>query len=233
MKTVAVKNRCRFRIAGKPEPNLEPLPAPSRVAAAPNRIPLIKPRLLVRTGDPVKAGGEVVDERLKGLVTHRASGRYPAGDPGVMHYQTKQSAEENRAWYVNGQDVCLLGENFQSGRFPTTRILSVSGGPSENNRHVRTRIGAPLESLVKQIEAPAAYRWITGGAFTGEPAGPEGFMGLHETALVLIQELEEKELFGFARPGGTKPTCSHVCPSKIELTETFKNMKQQYYLGKV
>ena len=448
MKTVAVKNRCRFRIAGKPEPRLEPLPAPSRVAAVPNRLPLIKPRLLVRTGDPVKAGaalaedkqntdlkllspagGEVVDvkygprrvieaviikvsedeahethpaidgsalsrmsreetlqallarglwlfirslpfkaiadpkeapaavwvpleitdpfhpeasvyletasaknnflygiqilkklcdrvcvydhaespvsdERLKGLVTHRARGRFPAGDPGVMHYQTKQSAEENRAWYVNGQDVCLLGESFQSGRFPTTRILSVSGGPHENNRHVRTRIGAPLESLVKKIEAPEGYRWITGGAFTGEPAAPDGFMGLHETALMLIPELEEKELFGFARPGSTKPTCSraflsaitrpvlpvdadrhgelracvncgycaaicpvdilpqytykciyageieealahglldcvecglcsYVCPSKIELTETFKNMKQQYYRGKV
>ncbi len=448
MQTIAVKNHRRFRIAGQPAPELEPLPPPSHAAAVPNQVPLIKPRLLVQIGDRVKAGtaviedkqntdlkllspagGEVVkvkygprrvieaivvkiaddeayetfpeideaglagmsreeiirallarglwplirdipfkaladpeitpaalwvpldntdpfhplsavylgpasaknsflfgirilkklsdrvfvyshadyssvDERLQGVLTHRAGGPYPGGDPGVMHYRSKQSAEENRAWYINGQDVLLLAEGLASGRYPTSRVMAVSGGNPENSRHVRTRIGAPVKSLVKAIDHPERYRWAAGGVFTGYPTTPEGFMALHDTALTLIPEVEENELFGFARPGLKKPSfsraflsaltrptlsvdadrhgelracvncsycasicpvdilpqytykclqaeeieealahglldcvecglCSYVCPSKIELTETFKNMKHQYYLGKI
>ncbi len=448
MKTVSVKNRCRFTVAGKPANRIESISAPYHVAATPNRIPLIKPRLLVNPGDRIKlglpliedkgntdlklpspGGGEVVDikygprrvietivikieeeepyetfsivdaarlsrmrgddvihallekglwpfirgipfkgiadpkespsaiwvplditapyhpasgvyltgesakeqflfgikilkklcdrvfvyehadypvtdERLKTVITHRAGGRFPAGDPGVMHYQTKQSAKENRAWYVNGQDVLLLAEGFLSGRYPVSRVMAVSGGHTDNNRHVRTRLGAPLESLVSKIERPDDYRWIAGGVFTGYNASPDDYMGLYETSLMLVPEVKENELLGFARPGLRKPTCSrtflsaltrpklpvdadrhgelracincgycaaicpvdimpqytykciyaeeieealahglldcvecglcsYVCPSKIELTETFKDMKQKYYLGKI
>jgi len=448
MQTIAVKNPCRFQVAGQPAAQLESLPSPSHAAAVPNQIPLIKPRLLVQTGDSVKtgtaliedkqntdlkllspAGGEVVrikygprrvieaivikiaddephetfpaideaglshmerdeiirtllerglwpfirsipfktvadpkqvpaaiwvplenrdpfhpaasvylgsgsainlfltgiqilnklsgrvfvydhadapaaDERLKKLVTHRAAGRFPAGDPGVMHYRTKQSAEENRAWYINGQDVLLLAEGLATGRYPTSRVMAISGGHPENNRHVRARIGAPVSSLVKKVESPDSCRWVAGGTFTGYNATAEGYMALYDTALTLIPEIQESELFGFARPGSKKPTgsraflsaltrpslrvdadrhgelracincsycaaicpvdilpqytykciyaeeieealahglldcvecglCSYVCPSKIELTETLKNMKHQYYLGKI
>jgi Na+-transporting NADH:ubiquinone oxidoreductase subunit A len=359
MQTIAVRSRFRFDIAGRPAEDLEPLPAPAHVAAAPSRIPLIRPRLLVKRGETVPKGaplaedkrrtdlkilspaggtvvdvrygprriieavvikvseeepeaafpvidegalsrmdrGEVVaallerglwpfvrsnpfhaiadpaeppaaiwvpleitdpfhpasavylgekaarnhflfglqilqklcgrvfvydhadfpaaDERIKGVLTHRAAGRFPGGDPGVMHYQTKQSARENRAWYVNGQDACLLGEGFQSGTYPAGRIFSVAGGPQKNSRHVKTRIGAPLRSLIRQIEEPSAYRWIAGGLFTGQDAGPWGFMGLYETALMLVPEVREKELFGFARPGGNKPTCSRTFLSAL------------------
>ncbi len=359
MKTVALKSRLRFQIAGQPAAELEPLPEPSHLAAVPSRIPLIRPRLLVRNGALVKTGtpliedkqntdlkvlspggGEVVEvkygprrvieaivikiaedepheafpvidsaglsrmsreetvqallarglwpyirslpfkavadpkeaptavwiplentdpfhpaasvyldvawaedqflhgieilkklcgrvfvydnadtpalsERLAGLITHRAGGRFPAGDPGVMHYRTKQSAEENRAWYINGQDVCLLGEGFQSGLYPTRRIIAVSGGAEANNRHVYTRIGVPLKFLVKQIETPMTYRWLTGGVFTGDNAEADGFMGLHETALTLIPEVTEKQLFGFARAGLSKPTSSRTFLSAI------------------
>ena len=359
MKTVSVKNRCKFSVAGKPAARLESLPAPARVAALPNQIPLIRPRLLVKPNDAVKlgtplvedkgnpnlkllspGGGEVADiqygprrvieaivikiapdepyvefpvidetwisgmgreeiidalmarglwpiirgipfngiadpketpaaiwvplditdpfhppsdiylfeasakenlllgikilekladrvfvcehrdrrlsdERLQQVVTHRAAGPFPAGDPGVMHYQTKQSAKENRAWYITGQDVIRLAEGFTTGRYPTSRVMTVSGAHPENNRHMRTRLGAPLKSLVKTIDRPNAYRWVTGGLFTGYSAAPDGFMGLYETSLVLVPEVTENELLGFARPGLKKPTSSRTFLSAL------------------
>ena len=359
MKTVSVKNRCKFSVAGKPAARLESIPAPAHVAAIPHQIPLIRPRLLVKPNDFVKTGTPLIedkgnpnlkllspggghvmdiqygprrvieaiiikiapdepyvefpvidetqisgmgreeiidalmarglwpfirsipfkgvadpaespaavwvpldildpfhphsdvylaeglakeqflfgikvlqklagrayvcehterpvpDDRLRQIVTHRAAGPFPAGEPGVMHYQTKQSAQENRAWYVAGQDVLLLAEALLTGRYPTARVMTISGGHPDNNRHVRTRIGAPLKSLVKQIESPEAYRWVAGGLFTGFNAAPDGFMGLYETALMLVPEVTEKELLGFARPGLKKPTSSRTFLSAI------------------
>ena len=359
MKTVSVKNRCRFSVAGKPAPHLESIPSPGYVAAVPNQIPLIRPRLLVKPNESVKVGtpliedkqntklkllspggGEVADiqygprrvieaivikiapdepyiefpvmdetqiaemqpnqlvdalmarglwplirgipfkgiadpkappaaiwvplditdpfhppsdiyladapakekflfglkilqklagrvfvcehadrrtadERLRQVITHQAAGPFPAGDPGVMHYQTKQSAEENRAWYITGQDVLRLAEGFVTGRYPISRIMAVSGGYAENNRHVRTRIGAPFKNLVKPIDQPNAYRWVAGGLFTGYSAAPEGFMGLYETSLMLVPEVTENELLGFARPGLKKPTSSRTFLSAL------------------
>jgi Na+-transporting NADH:ubiquinone oxidoreductase subunit A len=448
MKTIAVKNRCRFRISGKPGEELERLPAASRLAAAPSRIPLIRWRLLVKRGDEVEAGAPIAedkrntavklvspaggrvsaveygprrvieavvvdvsenepfvsheridgaalsamsrnelveallirglwpllrnvtfrtvadtekppaaiwvplqntdpfhpapsvylgtrqarnhllfglrilqklsekvyvydqsesaieDEEIRAVLTHRAKGPFPAADPGVMHYRTKSSPEENRAWFVDGQDLCLLGEGMAAGRYPVSRIIAVSGGGEENHRHVLTRLGAPLLSLPREIHGASRQRWITGGVFTGRANLPERYLGLHEKALVLVPEPSERELLGFARPGFDRPTCSrtflsaitkpavfpdvdrhgelracvncsycaamcpvgilpqytykaiyaseleealahglldcvecglcsYVCPSKLELTETLRQTKQQYYLGKI
>ncbi len=155
------------------------------------------------------------DKRLQAVVTHRAAGPHPAGDPGLMHYKNKQSAEENRAWYINGQDLLLLAEGLASGKYPTTRITAVSGGAPENRRHVRTRIGAPAASLARGSLQNGNMRWLAGGLFGGYNATPDGFMGLYENALMLLPEVTEKELLGFARPGPKKPTSSRTFLSAI------------------
>ncbi len=174
-------------------------------------------RILERLGVPVYVCESeqvpVESPDIRAIITHRTAGPYPAEDPGVVLYHTKKSAVENRAWFMNGQDVLLLAEGMASGRYPISRIMAVSAsgnGSPAVNRCVKTRLGAPLASLLPDPETARGRRWITGGLFRGQTAEPDGFMGFYETSLLLIEDAADPELFGFLKPGARKPTASRT-----------------------
>jgi len=201
----------------------DPFQVPSHIYLKGNEAHFVRGiRALERLGAPVciceSQNRPIEDETLAPLVTHRASGPYPVEDPGVLLYHTKKSADENRAWFMTGQDVVLLGRGLGSGRYPTSRIVAVSGltngngsgGSANLNRFIQTRMGAPLSSLVRNPETLHDRRWIAGGLFRGRTAAPDGYMGFYETSLALIEEAKDPELFGFLRPGLFKPTVSRT-----------------------
>ena len=181
-------------------------------------------KVLERLGAPVfvceSLGSEVSHESVAPLITHRISGAYPAEDPGVVLYHTKTSPRENHAWFISGQDVLMLAEGLSTGRYPISRIVSISGsisGPQEGNgtaapvgRYVKTRIGAPLASLVNEAAAGENRRWITGGLFRGRTVPEDDYLGLNETSLLIAIDAGDPELFGFLRPGLKKPTASRA-----------------------
>jgi len=153
---------------------------------------------------------QVSDPILSSLVTHRVSGPYPAGDPSVLHYRTKKGADENRAWYISAQDLVCLAESLMSGQYCIDRVAAVSGPGDENQRHVLTRAGTPLASLVTGIDAVDDFYWICGGLFTGTPLGPDDFLGRFDASLTIIPKTDPPRLFGFLRPGADRPGCSRA-----------------------
>ena len=140
----------------------------------------------------------------------RYRGHYPAGDPGVLLYRTKRTAKENRSWFIHGQDLLLLAGLLRDGVFPTERTVVVGGTGSPVHGHIRTRIGAPLAHLLGGAGPNGDTRYIQGGLLSGYAAPREGHLGLYETGLTLIPEGRERELFGFIRPGYSKPSYSRA-----------------------
>ena len=139
----------------------------------------------------------------------RFSGPYPTGNPAVQLYRTKSGPEQNRAWFIDGQAVVLLGEFMRSGCYPVGRIMSVGGSLAANAGHVLTRAGVPLGMLDRGgSDSPPAARYIVGGVFTGYASSPNGFMGFYQNALNLIDDGDREELLGFIRPGVNKPSYS-------------------------
>ena len=63
MISVRVKNGYDLNIEGKPAKEIVSLEPPSRVALLPERIPFVKPRLLVKTGDGVKRGTALFEDK--------------------------------------------------------------------------------------------------------------------------------------------------------------------------
>ena len=143
------------------------------------------------------------------VVTHRFTGCYPSGNPSVQLYRTRTGPEQNRTWFIDGQDVILLGDYFRTGRYPVQRIMTVGGSLAPDARHVSTRTGVPLRQLCSNGPAgkPAA-RYIVGGVFTGFAGSPDSFMGFYQNALNLIDDGDREEPFGFIRPGANKPSYS-------------------------
>ena len=155
-------------------------------------------------------GDEITVPSLPGLSTIRHfSGRFPLGNPCVQLYSTKTGPEQNRSWFIDGQDVTLLGEFFRTGRYPVGRIMVVGGSLASKCCHVSTRAGVPLRLLCDcEAESKMNARYIVGGVFTGFRAVPDSFMGFYQNALNLIDDGDREEPFGFIRPGYGKPSYS-------------------------
>lgn len=148
-------------------------------------------------------------------VTLGVTGKYPADDPGTVVYHMKTSKVENRAWFINGQDLLAMAQLLSQGRYPTHRVVSVGGSAAAVRQHYRVRMGAPLSQLTAGQTITDGQRLIVGGILRGFAGHPEGFMGLYETALNILPGDEKGEFLALFNPGPGKPTFSRAFASRI------------------
>jgi Na+-transporting NADH:ubiquinone oxidoreductase subunit A len=169
-----------------------------RIAGAPAVVTVCRPR-------------SADSEWVNGLASQGISGSYPAHDPGVLLYRTKTSLDQQHAWFIDGQDVLLIAELLQTGRYPTERMVSLGGPAAADSRHLRTRIGAPLAALTQGRTGGGEVRRVVGGVLTGSAASPESFLGLFEKSLVLLPEGRKSGTFlGWTLPGAETPSYSRA-----------------------
>jgi Na+-transporting NADH:ubiquinone oxidoreductase subunit A len=168
-------------------------------------------RVVVFTGSAQSA----VIEQHSGLLTHIVSGQYPCDDPGTVLYHLKTRASENRAWYINGQDLLLLARFLSQGRYPTERVVAVSGSAAPERRHYHTRLGAPLAHMVAPAALNGRNRVIVGGVMRGFRSHKDGYLGLYETAVNIVPEGGEAEFLALFNPGLDKPTYSRTFLSRL------------------
>jgi Na+-transporting NADH:ubiquinone oxidoreductase subunit A len=158
------------------------------------------------------------------LINLTYTGNYPAHDPGVLLYRMKSSPAENRAWFIDGQDVLSIARLLRNGVYPTERVVSLGGSGAPQAKHVITRMGAPLSVVAAEQTDTENWRYIQGGILTGYGAGPQSYLGFYETALNLLPEgLHKGELLGLFSPGYRKPTFSRAFLSAINQDELEMN----------
>ncbi len=168
--------------------------------------------LLARLSDRVlvtAAEGGTGIEGIDRHITHTVKGDYPADDPATVLYHVKTTVQENRGWYITGQDLLTLATFLQSGVYPVERIVAVAGPRSRRKKHLATRAGAPVADLLGQADVDG-LRLVAGGVFNGYSAGIDSYLGFYETALTLMPSGDPKELFGFVRPGYRKASRSRA-----------------------
>lgn len=163
------------------------------------------------------AGDNAVRELLGERIDVGYSGVYPAHDPGVLLYRTKKSPAENRAWYIDGQDVLHLARLLKHGVYPTERVVVLAGPAAERRRHYRTRTGAPLAHIAGgQKAADGEVRHIEGGILTGYAASAASYLGYFPAAVNLVPEGDHPgELLGLFRPGHRKESFSRAFTSAL------------------
>ena len=164
----------------------------------------------------VAAADTEVLEAFADRVTHTYAGNYPAHDPGVLVYHTRRQPAANRSWYIDAQDLLLLAELLQTGRYPTARTVVLVGSRAESPQHLQTRLGVPLADLAAKHTPAGDTRFVNGGILTGHATTVEGYLGLLEKALHLLPEGHEKGAFlGFVRPGFKRPSNSRAFLSAV------------------
>lgn len=136
------------------------------------------------------------------------NGHYPAGDPGVLVYQTKKTAAENSSWYIYGQDVLRIARLFRTGVYPTEKIVAVGGGAATATGHFKTRVGIGVDHLLANRFSDPNLRHLAGGIFQGRRVAADSYLGVRETALTVLPEGNTKEFMALFNPGWNKPTYS-------------------------
>jgi len=171
-------------------------------------------RVLKRLSDTVYVTAAQADPNGQQCVnpsvnlTH--TGKYPACDPGVLLYHLKTSSDENKSWFVAGQDVLLIAQLLINGHYPTRRVVALGGSDVGETGHIQTRMGVPIAHLLDHPMDPATTRGITGGVFRGHTMAPNDFLGFYETSLTFLPEGNEKEFLALFNPGWKKQTYSRV-----------------------
>ena len=158
--------------------------------------------------------------RLSSLVTVRYNSLYPAHDPGVIQYRLKRSAQQNRAWYITGQDVLLLAHLLKTGTYPLERTVVLGGPAAGTHKHFQTRLGVPLALVTAGRIKKSEIRHIQGGVLTGFVGSDRTYLGLYQNAVNLLPEGNRKgELLGLFRPGYRRPSYSRAFASKLNKEE--------------
>ena len=161
------------------------------------------------------AADQAFCETYADLITHTVRGRYPADDAGVVLFNIRRSSRENPAWFVDGQDLLLLGQMLETGRYPTERLYAVAGTGAAAPRYVATRLGSPIAHLVGEVQCPKP-RYTVGGVLRGYRGDPDGHLGLYETAVNVLPEPVEADFLTLFRPGLDKPTHSRAFLSALQ-----------------
>ncbi len=154
-------------------------------------------------------------------VTRTFFGEYPIDDPGVQLYHVRKISAENRSWYIDGQDVLHIARCLKYGAYPVERVMVTGGSHVRRRKHLRTRAGIPLSSIVgKDFENDGTTRIVAGSIFRGYTGSADTFMGYYENSATLSSAGNKEEFFGFLRPGLSKPSFSRTFLSAVNTMES-------------
>ena len=153
-------------------------------------------------------------------------GVHPAGNPGVHIHYLDPVGEKKTVWHINYHDVIMIGKLLKSGKLWTDKLVSIGGPRSKRPRRIKIRQGACLNKLLDNLEIEKSnkeVRVISGSVFNGTDAkGPFGFLGRFHHQITLLDEGNERELFGWACPGINKFSLINIYLSKLCLSKKFK-----------
>lgn len=147
---------------------------------------------------------------------HTFSGPHPAGLAGTHIHLLDPVSAHKTIWQIGYQDVIAIGKLFTTGHLWVERIISLAGPLVHKPRLLRTRLGAKTEDLVRDEVQHIQSRVISGSVLHGHNATNwAGYLGRFHTQISVIAEGNEREFFGWIKPGSKKFSALNVFVSKL------------------
>jgi len=147
----------------------------------------------------------------KGVVINKFSGPHPAGNVGVQIHHIDPVNKGEVIWYVNPQDVLIIGKLFSEGKYDATRIIALTGSQVSNPKYYKTVIGSSVKSMLNDGGLKAGEnRVISGNVLSGSQIKEDGFLGYYDSQITVIPEGHESEFMGWLAPGLDKFSMSRT-----------------------
>ncbi|MDR2908013.1 MAG: Na(+)-translocating NADH-quinone reductase subunit A [Bacteroidales bacterium] len=141
----------------------------------------------------------------KNVEINTFSGKHPAGNVGVQIHHIDPINKGEVVWFVNPQDVIIIGRLFTEGHLDATKIVALAGSELKRTGYHKIIAGASIKSLVEENLIDAAHpRFITGNVLTGKKIAQDGYLGFYDHLISVIPEGDSYEFAGWAMPGFRK-----------------------------
>jgi Na+-transporting NADH:ubiquinone oxidoreductase subunit A len=157
-----------------------------------------------------------------GVVVHKFSGPHPAGNIGVHIHHIDPVNKGEAVWYVNLQDVAVIGTLFNEGIYKHDRIIALAGSEVITPQYYKTRSGASVGEIIKGNIGEGKVRVISGNVLTGTAVGNAGNLGFYDNMISVIPEGDYFEFFGWALPGLNKYSFSRTFLSSLAGRKEFR-----------
>lgn len=137
--------------------------------------------------------------------------QYPFDHPGLIARRLGlRPTEDKPVWAVPTAGVLALDRALTLSKPVDARIVSVAGPSVAEPMHVRAVPGYPLKDILAGRVCDGPNRVLAGGVLTGREIGDEQLgLDVECTGLTVLPEHQDRELFGFMRPGFNKHSYSH------------------------
>ena len=151
-----------------------------------------------------------VFKQASGVKIHTFAGKHPAGNVGVHIHHVAPLNKGEVIWTIKPQDVAIIGKLFTENIFDAERTIAITGDKLKTTGYYKTRIGASIKPLTENNLVDNDVRFISGNVLTGTRIEAEGFIGLYEEQLTVIEEGNEAEFLGWLLPSYARPSMSRT-----------------------
>ncbi|MEM7086544.1 MAG: Na(+)-translocating NADH-quinone reductase subunit A [Bacteroidota bacterium] len=147
---------------------------------------------------------------LKDINLHTVKGPHPAGNVGTQIAKIDPVNKGETVWTVGAQDLVIIGELMTTGHFNAERVIALAGSSVKAPKYYTTKIGAEVSTFVYDSGLLEEHsRVISGDVLTGTKISPKSHLGYYDTAVNIIPEGDDYELFGW-----NKPVFNKISPSR-------------------
>lgn len=141
---------------------------------------------------------------------HFFKGPHPSGNVGIQIHHIDPIRKGDTVWYVNLQDLLIIGRLFREGRYRADRLVALTGACVAWPHYLRVMTGQRMSDIVGGRLKTAHNRVIQGNVLTGKTSSPDDFLSFYENQITVIPEGDQPEFLGWLLPGIHKLSLSRT-----------------------
>jgi len=127
-------------------------------------------------------------------------GKHPSSTIGTQINHIDPLNKGEVIWYINPQDVIIIGRLFTEGKYDARKIVALTGSEVNKPMYYNTIIGASINSITENNVKEGNNRYISGNVLTGTKVNKNGYIGFYDSQLTIIPEGDYYEFFGWIAP---------------------------------
>ncbi|MEK9619528.1 MAG: Na(+)-translocating NADH-quinone reductase subunit A [Flavobacteriales bacterium] len=187
----------------------------------------------------IRKNSDEVFFNAKNVKTHLVKGPHPSGNVGVQMHEIDPINKGEVVWYINPQDVMILGRYSLTGAYDANKVISIGGENVKSPKYVKTISGSSIESILEGAQIKENSRLISGNPLTGLKVEEDNYLGFYHHQLTVLPEGDEYKFFlsegwlslGFNRFSASKSYPTWLMPkSKTYQFDTNLNGEERSFV---
>ena len=156
-----------------------------------------------------------VFKNAKGVQLTTVKGAHPAGNVGVQMHHIDPINKGEVVWYINPQDVLILGRYALTATYDASKVVALTGENVSERKYVKTLIGSSIKSIVT-CDVDENSRIISGNPLTGSSVEADGYLSFYDSQITVLPEGDSHKFFlteGWLGAGFNRFSASRAYPT--------------------